>query len=145
MFPEHEQKFKSKLKRLVQKYHLDESVIFTGYQSSVTPWLQLSHLVVHCNREPEPFGRVLVEAMLAEKVVITNSKVATQEVLAPALRSLQVLPENPTALADQIEKLLLAPRQLHKISSALKGWSEKKFSDQKMVGAIQRIYQEVLR
>lgn len=145
MFPEREKKFRDKLQRLLQKYQLTDVVFFTGYQSFVAPWLQLADLVVHCNREPEPFGRVLVEAMLANKVVITNSRVATWEVLAPSLRPLQVLPENPKALAEQIEKLLREPRQLKKLSRTLKPWAQKRFSDQKMIKAVQRIYQEVLR
>ena len=62
-------------------------------------------LVVHCSTAPEPFGRVIVEAMLGRRPVIASADGATAEILGADYPGL-VTPNAPLALADAIGRFL---------------------------------------
>lgn len=58
------------LQRLVDDLGIRDRVTFTGFRSDIPAIMGDSDLYVHAARSPEPFGRVLVEAMAAQRVVI---------------------------------------------------------------------------
>lgn len=63
-------------------------------------------MVVQCSVSPEPFGRVIVEAMLAGKPVIAARSGAPMEIIQHGVTGLLVTPGDSEALVHAIEQLL---------------------------------------
>ena len=61
---------------------LKNRVIFLGQRSDVPRLMSAVDVVVHTSVDPEPFGRTLVEAMLARTAVIATDAGAAAEILA---------------------------------------------------------------
>ena len=60
------------LQRLVEELALQEHVIFTGFRRDIPSLMSAADVNVHSASEPEPFGRVIVEAMLSGAPVIAT-------------------------------------------------------------------------
>lgn len=86
---------------LVKKYHLEEKVVFTGFIHENHSAIKLLDLVVHTSIEPEPFGRIIVESMLAKRTIIGANAGGVKETLEP-INGYLVEPNNPRLLAKMI-------------------------------------------
>ncbi|HEY9598249.1 MAG TPA: glycosyltransferase [Cyanophyceae cyanobacterium] len=60
-----EQDYVQYLHRRVAELGLEKRVRFLGFQEDITPLMQTCNLIAHTSTAPEPFGRVIVEAMLS--------------------------------------------------------------------------------
>lgn len=69
------------LKNKVQSYRLEKKIFFMGHVDNISDYLFASDLVIHCSTIPEPFGRVIVEGMLAEKIVLAPNSGGPLEIL----------------------------------------------------------------
>jgi glycosyltransferase involved in cell wall biosynthesis len=58
------------LQQQVQALQLQDRVYFLGFRSDVPPLMTACDLVAHTSTAPEPFGRVIVEAMLCGTPVV---------------------------------------------------------------------------
>ena len=67
--------------------------------------MRAADLVVHCSTAPEPFGRVIVEAILAGTPVIAADSGASREILGDAENWL-ARPNDPHTLAAKISAML---------------------------------------
>ena len=68
LFGEHA--YVEQLHQQVRQLGLESRVRFLGFQSAIAPLMTACDLIVHSSTAPEPFGRVIVEAMLCRKPVI---------------------------------------------------------------------------
>lgn len=107
LFPENDAPFDAYLHRLVLDLGIAEQVAFLGHQSAPEA-MAACDIVVHASLEPEPFGRVIVEAMAAGKPVVAAAGGATNEILPPAAGFI-VPPGRPELLADALDRLLGDP------------------------------------
>lgn len=78
-----------------------ENVKFLGFVNSETV-INESDIIVHCSKEPEPFGMVIVEAMAFKKPVIASNIGAPREILEDA-----GLTFNPADASELKQKILL--------------------------------------
>jgi glycosyltransferase involved in cell wall biosynthesis len=101
-----EKDFRRELKDFVANNNLQERVIFTGHLENVYPLLQRLDVLAHCSVEPEPFGRVLIEAMALGVPVIAARGGAVEEIIQDREDGLIVIPGDYCQLAAAIEKLL---------------------------------------
>lgn len=81
-------------------------VHFAGFRGDVPAVLQLCDVVALTSVAPEPFGRVVVEAMLAGRPVVATAGGGAAEILLPGSTGLLVPPADPRALAGAIGGLL---------------------------------------
>ena len=88
---------------------LSERVLFLGQRSDVPRLMQAVDAVVHPSVDPEPFGRTLVEAMLAGVPVIATDAGASAEILDGGAFGTLVPPRRPDRLAAALADLLADP------------------------------------
>ncbi|MFH1085058.1 MAG: glycosyltransferase, partial [Chloroflexota bacterium] len=69
------------LRALAAELGLAERVVFTGFRSDVARLLSGMDVMVHASTAPEPFGRVLIEAMAAGAAVIGTRAGAVPEIV----------------------------------------------------------------
>jgi glycosyltransferase involved in cell wall biosynthesis len=101
-----EKDFRRELNNFVDNNDLQKRVTFTGHLESVYPILKQLDVLVHCSVEPEPFGRVIIEAMALRVPVIAAKGGAVEEIITNGEDGLIVPPGDPDQLAGAIEKLL---------------------------------------
>jgi glycosyltransferase involved in cell wall biosynthesis len=102
-----ESDFKRELEEIVEINRITGKVIFTGQMENVYPLLKQLDILAHCSLEPEPFGRVLIEAMALKVPVIGARGGAIEEIIIDGENGLVVPPGDPEKLAEAIEKLLI--------------------------------------
>ena len=106
LFTEEDRRYKQELVELTERLGLAGRVQFAGFQPDILPFLREVDIVVHCSISPEPFGRVIVEAMLAGKPVIAARSGAPLEIIQHGVTGLLVTPGDTEALVRAIEQLL---------------------------------------
>lgn len=85
---------------------IDDRVHFLGFRADIPALMKAVDVVVHTSVAPEPFGRVIVEGMLAERPVIAARAGGTPEIIDPGNTGLLVPPGDATALGRAIEDVL---------------------------------------
>lgn len=98
--------YESRLKRLAAELGLTDHVVFTGYQSNVADLVVASDVVVHASLLPEPFGRVILDAMACHRPVIASRAGAIPEIVVENETGLTFPPGDAAALAVQLRRVL---------------------------------------
>lgn len=81
-------------------------VHFLGFRSDVQPLMRMMDIVVHTSTTPEPFGRVVAEALIAERPVVATRGGGLDEIVTEGVTGLLVDPNAPDQLASAIQRLL---------------------------------------
>jgi glycosyltransferase involved in cell wall biosynthesis len=84
-------------------------IVFAGQQGDVPVWMKAADVVVHTSVSPEPFGRVIVEAMLAGKPVVAAAAGGPSEILDHGKTGLLYPPGDLGALGAALRELLDHP------------------------------------
>ncbi len=71
------------LRAFACELRIEDRVGFTGFTAEPAAAMRALDVVVHASTEPEPFGRVIVEAMACGKPVITTALGGAHELIAP--------------------------------------------------------------
>ena len=69
------------LQALAARLNVADRVSFLGYRADVPELMRAVDLVVHCSTAPEPFGRVIVEALFAGTPILAAEGGASVEIL----------------------------------------------------------------
>jgi len=140
----HEPNYKDRLLALRRELGLDYRVAFHDYRPDVPALMAALDVIVLPSSSPEPFGRVLIEAMAASKPVVATDAGAVREVIADGEHGLLVPVDDAGAMAEAVKRLLLDPRLAG--SMGLKGRREveARFTAQHYVNGVQAVYREVL-
>ncbi|MEH2079471.1 MAG: glycosyltransferase family 4 protein [Nostoc sp.] len=101
-----EQDYVQKLHKQVSELGLENRVKFLGFRSDIPQLMAVCNLVAHTSTSPEPFGRVIVEAMLCEKPVVAAKAGGAMELVEHGLNGFLVTPGEPQELAQVISTCL---------------------------------------
>ncbi|MCW8934266.1 MAG: glycosyltransferase family 4 protein [Gammaproteobacteria bacterium] len=107
--------YANKLYRLVEEFDLSENVIFTGYQNNVANFLELMDVVIHSSIHPEPFGRVILEAMAMRKPIVGTRYGAIPEIIVEGQTGFMFTPDDENDLANGVLKCLNDPELAEKL------------------------------
>ncbi|MCJ2072362.1 glycosyltransferase [Methylobacterium sp. J-030] len=104
-----EDAYAARLRTLAAELGVADRVLFLGQRSDVPRLMQAVDAVVHPSVDPEPFGRTLVEAMLAGVPVIATDAGASAEILDGGAAGTLVPPRRPDRLAAALAAVLADP------------------------------------
>ncbi|HVC16061.1 MAG TPA: glycosyltransferase [Rhodanobacter sp.] len=117
---------------------VSERVHMLGFRNDVPALMRSADVIAHTSTAPEPFGRVLVEGMLAQRPVVAASGGGAREVLGATYEHI-VPPGDPTALADAIARVLATPQDAAAtLAAANFARATKLFSIERMLSGIDR-------
>lgn len=105
LFTEGDQDYKRRLEEMAKDPELAGRVEFVGFVDDPARYYVAADAVVHCSTAPEPFGRVIVEGMLACRPVIATNHGGATEILQSGVTGWLVPPGDAGALAGMLEKL----------------------------------------
>jgi glycosyltransferase involved in cell wall biosynthesis len=98
--------YKDRLESIIQELGLESNIIFTGYIKNIANYLNILEVVLHTSIEPEPFGRVLIEAMSLSKPLVAANGGAVPEIIENEKSGLIFPPGDYEELAESVIKLL---------------------------------------
>jgi glycosyltransferase involved in cell wall biosynthesis len=97
-----EQDYVQHLHERVAALGLEERVRFLGFRSDIVQLMSACDLVAHTSTLPEPFGRVIVEAMLCGRPVVAAEAGGVVELVEQGVTGWLVPPGEPQQLAKVI-------------------------------------------
>ncbi|MBW4560119.1 MAG: glycosyltransferase family 4 protein [Mojavia pulchra JT2-VF2] len=101
-----EQDYVQQLHQQVAALELETRVKFLGFRSDIPQLMATCDLVAHTSTAAEPFGRVIVEAMLCGKPVVATKAGGAMELVEPGINGFLVKPGEPQELAQIINLCL---------------------------------------
>jgi glycosyltransferase involved in cell wall biosynthesis/VanZ family protein len=114
---------------------------FAGFQSDTMPYFDMADAVVHASVFPEPFGRVIVEGMLAGKPVIASRAGGAAEIIQHEQTGLLVDPGNASELAAALLRL----QSDTEFSSTLAHQAQQTAQDTYALSAVQEKIESAIR
>jgi glycosyltransferase involved in cell wall biosynthesis len=97
-----EQDYVESLHQQVSKLKLENRVKFLGFRSDIPVLMSACDLVAHTSTAAEPFGRVIVEAMLGGRPVVAAKAGGAMELVEEGINGFLVTPGNVEELAKVI-------------------------------------------
>jgi glycosyltransferase involved in cell wall biosynthesis len=98
--------YRAKLEELVKKLNLADFVEFRGFVKDLTDVYEQSDIVVHASQRPEPFGRVIIEAMAFARPVIATRGGGVIEIIRDGIDGLLVEMGSVYELSQAMERLI---------------------------------------
>jgi glycosyltransferase involved in cell wall biosynthesis len=136
--------YKLMLEDTASRLGVRNRVHFLGFRDDVPALMKASDIVVHTSIAPEPFGRVIVEGMLAKRPVIATAAGGAQEIVDSGKTGFLVSPNAPAVLAKAINTLLNAPDRARQMAAAGHVMARERFSIASMRAAIRHQISTVL-
>jgi glycosyltransferase involved in cell wall biosynthesis len=143
MFGAAEVRYGDELRELATRLGIAERVEFRGFQEDIWAELDLMDILVHASVTPEPFGQVIVEAMLAGVPVIAVAGGGPSEIVTDGVDGLLYPAGDVDALAQDLRRLRDDPNLRARLSDAARVRAER-FSPQAAAGSVMALYRRVL-
>jgi glycosyltransferase involved in cell wall biosynthesis len=123
---------------------LGDSVEFRGLAKDIRAALREMDVFVHASDSPEPFGRVIVEAMAARLPVIAANAGGPREIVAEGETGILFEPGSPESLAAALCRLLRDRELRNKMGQAGRLRVIQHFHVAQQAMAIDREYRKIL-
>jgi glycosyltransferase involved in cell wall biosynthesis len=123
------------LNELTQQFGLKERVVFTGHLDDVRPALSQMDVFVHPG-DPEPFGRVMIEAMAMQLPVIAFNHGAAPEIVLHEKTGILVPPGDESGFQHAILDLIRSPEDRNRMGRAGRMRVERTFHEDRMISEV---------
>ena len=119
----HDEKvYEASLRRQAADAGLADRVHFLGFRDDVPALMAAVDAVLHTSVTPEPFGRVIVEGMLAKKPVVATAAGGALEIVADGENGILVPPGDAEALAATLQHIFSVPTDVEQM--AFRGYAD---------------------
>lgn len=142
--PEEGMKYQRSLEAMLIQLGIEDSVAFLGHLTQTASLYQVSDITVMPSLWPEPFGRVIIEAMACGTPVIASRTGGIPEVLTGEFRSHLVEPGNEFDLAKTLQSMLYWRAMDPSLGLRSRDYVLQKFSLDAMVDGIEKILFKVV-
>jgi glycosyltransferase involved in cell wall biosynthesis len=138
-----ESNYFDELKRIVIEYNLEDQVKFCGFRQERAEFIELADIIIHLPSKPEPFGRVVLEAMQMGRPVITSCEGGPAEIVEDGITGWLVPPNGITQLCQSIIAVMKDANKRSLVTNKAKIVASERFSCQSFIQRIERIYDEI--
>ncbi|MCP8881914.1 glycosyltransferase family 4 protein [Devosia sp. XJ19-1] len=135
-----EERYEANIHAIAEQLGLQERVRFLGFRDDVPALMSMCDIVVHTSIAAEPFGRVVVEGMLAGRPVVATASGGVTEIIRDGETGLLVPPGDAPALAAAITRLMNDPDMAQRLQAAGRADTAARFSQ----GATQEAFAALL-
>ena len=135
--------YAKELRLLASKLGIAERVRFLGFREDMPQLMRLVDCVVHASTNPEPFGRVIVEGMLAGRPVIATRAGGVPEIIEDGVSGILVPPGNPDELAAAIVRVLSDPVGTERLAQRGRARALELFNEKRMLREIEQSVNEI--
>jgi glycosyltransferase involved in cell wall biosynthesis len=135
-----EQEYVKQLNQQVTDLGLEKRVQFLGFRSDVADLMAACDLVAHTSTSAEPFGRVIVEAMLCGTPVVAAAAGGAIELVEHEVTGWLVTPGDALKLAMTIQQCCDQPDRVRMIVEQAQNIASQRFD----LGVVDRQIQQLL-
>jgi glycosyltransferase involved in cell wall biosynthesis len=139
-----EQAYVQQLHQLVKELGLSKRVHFLGFRTDIPQLMSVCDLIAHTSTAPEPFGRVIVEAMLCGKPVIAANAGGATEIIKHDRTGWLTPPGDARQLAKMICQCHNNPEYTSTVAEAAKEYATQQFNISKIDQEIDRLLNQVI-
>ncbi|MBW4654699.1 MAG: glycosyltransferase [Kaiparowitsia implicata GSE-PSE-MK54-09C] len=139
-----EEAYADQLRQQVAALGLGDRVHFLGFRDDIPQLMTLCDLVAHTSTAPEPFGRVIVEAMLCGTPVVAAAAGGVMELVEPGQTGWLTPPSDADALAQVIQTVQAQPEQTRAIAHHAQMVAAQRFELSHTNAQIDRIMQQLV-
>ena len=137
-------RYRRELEHRIAQHDLGGVVHLVDHCTDMAAAYMLSTVVVSASREPEAFGRVIVEAQAMGKPVIVTNIGAVMETVIPGETAEIVPPADPEALADALAHALsLTGEERAMVAERAMAHATKHFHKERMCRETLAVYREL--
>lgn len=104
--PPNQEKFQEDLEERIASFKLKDKVLIIPFQNEIHKIWQAIDIAVVPSTEPEPFGMVAIEAMLAHKPIVGSNHGGLTEIIENNATGFLVTPNSVQDLVIALEKLI---------------------------------------
>lgn len=122
-----EQDYANSLRALAYDLKLSDRVHFLGFRRDIDDLMQCADCVVHCSIAPEPFGRVIVEAMLSQRPVIASNTGGASEIIEHKRTGILHEMNSVKSLIAALQAVLTDPARAQQLAKAARDDASKRF------------------
>jgi glycosyltransferase involved in cell wall biosynthesis len=140
-----EQAYAQQLERQVEQLGIKDRVHFLGFRSDIPRLMRAVDIVLHTSTAPEPFGRVIVEGMLAGRPVVATGAGGVEEIIDHDRTGVLTAPGNTAQLAEAIRGLFADPERAIRIATAGQADASRRFTVEANVAAMSEQMEAVTR
>ncbi|MFZ4698716.1 MAG: glycosyltransferase family 4 protein [Candidatus Methylumidiphilus sp.] len=123
---------------------VSDHIVFLGLRLDVYRVVKTMDIVVLTSIDPEPFGNVIVEAMLLGRAVVAADEGGPKEIITHETDGLLVTPRNPLALTEAVERLLVDKDLRERLGKNAVTSASQRFSHARYCSEILDAYKSVL-
>jgi glycosyltransferase involved in cell wall biosynthesis len=131
----------NRLKELSKHYNLDENIFFLGHINKMSLVYASADVVFALSRDGEAFGRIPVEAAIAQKPVVATNRGATPELIIHGETGFLVEPSEIMSICNYSIELLTDEKKYKSIAQSAEIRAKKLFDDKQCAINIENIYQ----
>ena len=140
-----EDEYVAKLHQQVETLGLQDRVKFLGFRSDVSQLMAACDLVAHTSTSAEPFGRVIVEAMLCDRPVVAAADGGAVEIVTHGKTGWSTTPGDAFKLAAVINECVSDPIASAAIAHAGHLEAIDRFHIDKTMREIDRLLAQVMK
>jgi len=131
-----EQDYADGLRRDADRLGVKDRVHFLGFRRDIPALMKAVDVVIHASTAPEPFGRVIVEGMLANRPVVATGAGGAVEIVEHGQTGLLVKPDSSDELSQALVQLKTNIAFSREIGHAGRQRAEGAFSVKAMMNGI---------
>ncbi len=135
--------YQKELDALVQSLGLAGRVTFMGHTNAAVRVFAAADIVAHTSTLPEPFGRVIVEAMAAARPVVAAQAGGALEIVEPGVTGLLTPPGDVGALAEALHKMIVNADLRQRMGEAGRARAGREYSLKLMAERFTQVWEEV--
>jgi glycosyltransferase involved in cell wall biosynthesis len=136
--------YEAQLRSLAAQLAVAERVHFLGARSDIPGLMAACDVIVHSAVAPEPFGRVLVEAMFAARPLVAPRAGGVVEIVADGVTGILYEQGDVAELRAAVATVLAQPERARELGRAARQQALHRFSVEAMVHAIDAQVRELL-
>ncbi|VAW54771.1 hypothetical protein MNBD_GAMMA06-591 [hydrothermal vent metagenome] len=143
-FSDGDASYQDEIMEIIKNSGYGDRILMTGYVKDVSRIYSIMDVCVHTSIEPEPFGLVIVEAMINGVPVIASDVGAPAEIIKNKVNGYIVSPFMPTKLAAVITELLINDELRSEIGRRGRMHVQENYDIESYAHSVERVYAEVL-
>ncbi len=135
--------FGEELRRLTDELGIVDRVRFLGFRKDVPLLMRAVDCIVHVPTDPEPFGRVVVEGMVARCPVIATRDGGIPEIIEDGVSGILIAPRSPDELDEALRRIFSDPLVAAEMAANGQARAMACFSGERMLSEIEQHVREL--
>lgn len=137
-------RYADRLRTRVHRLGLSDRVHFLGFRDDIPRLMKAVDVVAHTSVAAEPFGRVIVEGLLAVRPVVATRAGGAVEIITDEVHGLLTPPGDVSALAQSLRSLLDDPARAARLARTGAAMARSRFSIAASAQSIETLSQQVV-